>query len=641
MNFTKSLTPAKILLCGAFVFVELLSLSSISLAQGPWTTKAPMSTARFWFSCEVVNGKIYAIGGATAAGAPTLATVEEYDPETDTWTTKTDMPTARCNMASAVVDGKIYIVGGDKIFQWGVAAGEQMLEVYDSATDTWDTTKTDMPTAREGVSACVVDSIIYVIGGVAPGGVALKDVEAYDPATDTWTTKAPMPTGRWALSTEVVDGKIYAMGTGQIGGKTVEEYDPATDTWTTKASMLVGNGYFGTCVDDGIIYTLGGASSYTTQYSRVFTYNPLTDEWSEKTAMSAARSALGTGVVNKKIYAIGGSTGSSMSPLSTNEECTPHNDLLPLIENVELDRGYAKPGTDTVCITIKISDPAGIILMAKIKTPDQTPVDSLELFDDGNHNDGNAGDSLYANVWQVSLPEEQQYYVDLKVTRIDTDTVIHLINNMASFTTIGPVTFNDYTLTGSDTEPNPGDRIRLYLSLKNNSTVATATNLGARLISLDTLISISDAIVSFGDIAAGENATSPSTYTLSIDEVWPGNTVIPIAIEIASEGYIFWSDTFSITILEPVNIEEIKEPITRIYPNPTDNILNIEISNTSNKGLEIEILDITGKIIYQREYENISAHLTEQIDLSGYTIGIYLIKVRQAKSVYVGKIVVR
>jgi hypothetical protein len=365
MNYTKIQTELKKLFYGTCILIVLLGQSSISLAQDDaWTKKAPMPTARFWFSCEVVNGKIYAIGGATAADAPTLATVEEYDPVTNTWTTKTDMPTARCNMASAVLDGKIYIVGGDKFFKWGVAAGEQMLEVYDPATDTWDTTKTGMPTAREGVSACVVDSIIYVIGGVAPGGVACKDVEAYDPATDTWATKAPMPTGRWALSTEVVDGKIYAMGTGQVG-KTVEEYDPATDTWTTKASMLVGNGYFGTCVDDGIIYTLGGASGITTQYSRVFTYNPLTDEWSEKTAMSAARMALGTGVVNKKIYAIGGSAGSSWSPLSTNEECA-----LPMtsvgIEDVisptsfVLQQNYPNPFNSETTLTYQLQQPETI-----------------------------------------------------------------------------------------------------------------------------------------------------------------------------------------------------------------------------------------------------------------------------------------
>jgi hypothetical protein len=78
-----------------------------------------------------------------------------------------------------------------------------------------------------------------------------------------------------------------------------------------------------------------------------------------------------------------------------------------------------------------------------------------------------------------------------------------------------------------------------------------------------------------------------------------------------------------------------------IYPNPTIGVLNIEINNIDKQGLEIEILDITGKFIYQKEYSGITAQFTEQIDLSGYSKGIYFVKIRQDNSVDVGKIVVK
>jgi hypothetical protein len=94
-------------------------------------------------------------------------------------------------------------------------------------------------------------------------------------------------------------------------------------------------------------------------------------------------------------------------------------------------------------------------------------------------------------------------------------------------------------------------------------------------------------------------------------------------------------------VQEPVGIEAISEPIARIYPNPIEHVLNIEISNTGQQGLEIEILTITGKIMYQKDYKSIAAQFTEQIDLSGYTKGIYLVKVKQDKGIYVGKVVVR
>jgi hypothetical protein len=45
---------------------------------------------------------------------------------------------------------------------------------------------------------CAVNGKIYAIGG--EGGGRHK-VEEYDPATDTWATKTPMPTGRALLAT--------------------------------------------------------------------------------------------------------------------------------------------------------------------------------------------------------------------------------------------------------------------------------------------------------------------------------------------------------------------------------------------------------------------------------------------------------
>ena len=48
-------------------------------AEGSWTIKTPMQQARGRLGVAVVNGKIYAIGGALSAGGAVLSTVEEYD----------------------------------------------------------------------------------------------------------------------------------------------------------------------------------------------------------------------------------------------------------------------------------------------------------------------------------------------------------------------------------------------------------------------------------------------------------------------------------------------------------------------------------------------------------------------------------
>jgi N-acetylneuraminic acid mutarotase len=620
------------------LFITWISgIVTTSYAQSPWTQKTDKPTARMSLSTSVVDGIIYAIGGSLDVHQPAYETVEAYDPKIDAWTTKAPMPTPRASFSTCVVDGIIYAIGGAREIN---SAPFSTVEAYDPATNTW-TTKRDMPTPRVLLSTSVVDGIIYAIGGASDNASPpFSTVEAYDPATNTWTTKRDMPNPISAFSTCAVDGIIYAIGGGfNVPGSlsTVKAYDPKTDTWTEKDDMPTPRATLSTCAVDGIIYAIGGRINAWGYISTVEAYDPVKNTWMKKTAMPTGRSWLSSSTVDGKIYAIGGFHGVTVA---TVEEYDPHSDLFALIEKFNVSKSCVKAGIDSVCITAKMNDPTGITLLAEIEAPDQTPIDILELFDDGNHNDESAGDSLYANVWPVSSAEEHQYYVDLKVTRVETDTVIKHKNNIATFSTIDLITLEDYTFTSNDTEPNPGDRIKLELTLKNNSTVATATGIRAGLISLDTLVSILTGSRPYDDITASENSTSV-IYTIKISEECPVNIEVPIVVNISSYDHICWSDTFSIMVQEPVNIEDIRDPITRIYPNPTNNMLNIDISNTGKQGIEIEILTVIGRVIYQKEYKNINVHFVEQLDLSGYTKGIYLVKIKQANTVYVGKVVLR
>ena len=100
------------------------------------------------------------------------------------------MPTTRAHVSVAVVDGIIYVVGGWKL-NVGVVA---TMEAYNPATNSW-TTKASLPTVH-ATEVAVVNGIIYAVGGELYGGVATPVVEAYNASTDRWTTKASMPSGR-------------------------------------------------------------------------------------------------------------------------------------------------------------------------------------------------------------------------------------------------------------------------------------------------------------------------------------------------------------------------------------------------------------------------------------------------------------
>ena len=223
----------------------------------------------------------------------------------DSWTAKASMPTARAQLGVAVVDGKIYAIGGGN----NTVAGPNVLNVneeYDPATNTW-TTKQPMPTARYSFGIAVYENKIYCIGG-SVNGPHLAVNEVYDPATDTWETKTSMPTARAGLSANAVNDRIYLMG-GNSANTTNEAYDPATDSWSTKAEIPEGVVNAESAAVGNKIYLFGIPSSRSSNQI----YDSETDTWSSGASVPAGvteGAAAATSGVDApvKIYVMGGET---------------------------------------------------------------------------------------------------------------------------------------------------------------------------------------------------------------------------------------------------------------------------------------------------------------------------------------------
>src|SRR6266545_365477 len=136
------------------------------------------------------------------------------------------------------------------------------VEAYNPATNSW-TTKASMPTPRAYLGAAAIDGVIYAAGGQGDESFFVSNVEAYNPSLDTWTVRAPLPTGRLGLGAEVVNGQLYAIGgygAGYYEGRTtVEAYDAASNTWTALPPMPVGRWFLATTVLNGVIYIIGGS----------------------------------------------------------------------------------------------------------------------------------------------------------------------------------------------------------------------------------------------------------------------------------------------------------------------------------------------------------------------------------------------
>ncbi|MCL5432978.1 MAG: C39 family peptidase [Patescibacteria group bacterium] len=178
-----------------------------------WTAKTPMPSKRFGLRLVVgSNGKLYAVGGKNDAGL--VDAVEEYDPITNLWTTKNTIPTPRSNLGLvAAPNGMIYAIGGDN----DQAHYFNIVEEYNPITNTW-ITKNPMPTARSDMGVSLnSEGNIVVAGGYADNGAGISGytnvVEEYNPTTDTWTTKTPLPVATYALGLALAgDGNLYAIG---------------------------------------------------------------------------------------------------------------------------------------------------------------------------------------------------------------------------------------------------------------------------------------------------------------------------------------------------------------------------------------------------------------------------------------------
>jgi len=185
------------------------------------------------------DGKIYVFGGRQRGGGVdargnvtgdklfVLDTVECYDPQIGRWEYRCPMPNKRMEFAAVLgPDGLIYAFGGGYTphFEKGTAALDTV-DVYDPKTDSWSQRK-PMPEPRKSHAGVLgADGKIYIMGGSREHyGTTLRDVLIYDPVKDSWKKGPPMNIPRAVLAAvSTPEGKIYAIGGSDVGAYKVKE----------------------------------------------------------------------------------------------------------------------------------------------------------------------------------------------------------------------------------------------------------------------------------------------------------------------------------------------------------------------------------------------------------------------------------
>ena len=110
----------------------------------------------------------------------------------------------RNHCAGGSIGGRFYVVGGRS-----GAGSDVALEVYDPAANSW-TTRAPMPTGRSGIGAGVVNNRLYGFGGEIPA--LHNEVESYDPASNTWQQHPAMPTPKHGIWASVIGNTVFLPG---------------------------------------------------------------------------------------------------------------------------------------------------------------------------------------------------------------------------------------------------------------------------------------------------------------------------------------------------------------------------------------------------------------------------------------------
>ena len=206
----------KLYVAGCYVSSDMQTATTENYAYDPgtdqWTAAAPLpaGTER-GAACVAVDGNfMYVIGGAR--DGKSVDSVARYDATMDQWTPLAKLPERREHCAAGAIGGKIY-VGGGRVD--GITTVEPKTWEYDPEKDAWNQ-KAELDPARGGLAGAVLQNRLLVFGGegnpAATSNGVYPDIDAYDPATDTWTQIGTMDVPRHGYGAGVVGDRVYLMG---------------------------------------------------------------------------------------------------------------------------------------------------------------------------------------------------------------------------------------------------------------------------------------------------------------------------------------------------------------------------------------------------------------------------------------------
>jgi N-acetylneuraminic acid mutarotase len=319
----------KVLSCSLLALALGCSGSDDAPKAGPflWTEAAPCPVARFEAHGVVVKGELWVMGGFLSSMLNVTTRIDIYDPNTNSWRLGPELPGAETHAGVVNVGDDFVMVGGfvGNVLTRTTTAGVWRWNAADAA---WNAGP-ELPTPRAAVAAALVGTELHAAGGLGPdGNTDSGEHLVWDVAgAAAWTGAAPLPNPR-NHGGGAASGDLFFAVAGRHGwdektghDPALEAFDPATGSWTTRAPMPKARSEIGAAtvtMSDGRLLVVGGSIEGKNPSADVLVYEPARDLWSALQSLPVPLKGVVAARVGAKIIVTTG------SPTSTDPSATTY-----------------------------------------------------------------------------------------------------------------------------------------------------------------------------------------------------------------------------------------------------------------------------------------------------------------------------
>ncbi|MFT7464035.1 MAG: YHS domain-containing protein [Pseudohongiellaceae bacterium] len=195
--------------------------SRLNLDQGSLWENLPGGPRLQGMNLTAHNGMVYRVGGmqprnarGTKADNYSVADCTRFNPETMQWEWLAPLPEGRSSHDLEVIDDKLYVIGGWNML--GDVAGSEWINdmvTLDLGDPRSSWKRVPQPFSRRALITSVHEGRLYVMGGIDDEDEVSRRVDIFDPQTLRWT-RGPdllgsLPFAGFSSAACTLDGRLY------------------------------------------------------------------------------------------------------------------------------------------------------------------------------------------------------------------------------------------------------------------------------------------------------------------------------------------------------------------------------------------------------------------------------------------------